>query len=461
MSGQDDERLSVNAFLSHRYKSPEVNLYFFDLFSGVGEIQFRIDEGNFKLSMTRLERMIRDADAFIGIYPYPAAGDVWPSVAELQTASQYFRLELDLAVRSRKPGIIFCDRRYRAVLRVPPGITQHRYDPQEIVSAGGNPAAARQLRAFRSFYETVRAFKAYQDLATDVGHETVGMMLPPPSQGYPADHVDALEALIADHGYRPLRFGWPPVADLEFLTKLRGLDWMVLEVSGSMDPTGVVAFLQGAFVPMLRLKRVAGPQDDNFPESPLERALFGAFEVGYVEDVVFWHDLDSLLEGVKASLAVMDAPGKLISTAAEATSYFRRAGQRKEHVFLSYSGEDTVQAQRIGAALRRRFGDVFDYLDGKSIPTGAEWQPEILDRLTASAVGVLLLSESYLRSPYCIEEAQQMIIQRLAGRMHIFPVRLDQAKPPDFLRTVQYRDVGEGSFEEIVREMDATLGPPV
>jgi TIR domain len=460
MPGDDDRWLSFNAFLSHRYKSPRVNLYFFDLFSGVGEVQFRIDEGDRRISMTRLQRMIRDADAFIGIYPYPVAEDTQPGVTELRAASRYFRLELDLAVRARKPAIVFCDRRYRSVLRIPPGVIYQHYDPQEVASAGGNPTAARQLRAVRSFCDTVRASKAYQDLVPDAARETIGIMLPPTAGGYPGDCVEALEEAIAQHGHQVLRFGWPPVLDLDFLTKLRALDWAVVDVAGAAS-SGLLAFLQGAFVPMLLLKRAAGPGAGTFPESPVEQALFGAFEnVGYVEDLLFWHDLDSLLEGVTSSLSVIDAPSKLVSTAAEATAYFRKAGQRKEHVFLSYAGEDVEQARTAGAALRERFGTVFDYQDGRSIPTGAEWQPEILDRLTTSAVGVLLLSDAYLRSSYCLEEAQQMNIQRLASRMHVFPVRLDGAEPPHFLRTIQYRDARQRSFAELVQEIDARLGPP-
>jgi hypothetical protein len=58
------------AFLSHRYKSPEVNEYFFDIFNAAAaNPQFSVDRGTIATSVTRLERLIRGADAFIGIYP--------------------------------------------------------------------------------------------------------------------------------------------------------------------------------------------------------------------------------------------------------------------------------------------------------------------------------------------------------------------------------------------------------
>ena len=73
---------AFKAFLSHRYKSPETNLFFFSLFAGKADIQFEVDAGveyrpvsagevvnQLPTNVTRIERMVRDANAFIGIYP--------------------------------------------------------------------------------------------------------------------------------------------------------------------------------------------------------------------------------------------------------------------------------------------------------------------------------------------------------------------------------------------------------
>src|SRR5262245_5356432 len=105
------DRPTIKIFLSHSYKAPEINLYFFDLFSEAAELQFEVDDGVLATSVTRLERAIRDADAFVGVYPFPGPASV-PSVDELRQASRYFRLELDIALRSRKPALVYCGRRY-------------------------------------------------------------------------------------------------------------------------------------------------------------------------------------------------------------------------------------------------------------------------------------------------------------------------------------------------------------
>src|ERR1700752_3308089 len=109
-SNRSSTPFSFKAFLSHRYKSPLENLYFFNLFGEIAEVQFEVDEGLSVVNVTRLERMIRDCDAFIGIYPFPGAWKDAQDRANLLKASQYFRLELDLAIRARKPAIIFYDR---------------------------------------------------------------------------------------------------------------------------------------------------------------------------------------------------------------------------------------------------------------------------------------------------------------------------------------------------------------
>ena len=62
--------IELKAFFSHRYKSSEVNLYFHKLFAEAAEVQFEVDVGPTPINVTRLERMVRDSDAFIGIYPF-------------------------------------------------------------------------------------------------------------------------------------------------------------------------------------------------------------------------------------------------------------------------------------------------------------------------------------------------------------------------------------------------------
>ncbi len=91
-----------DVFLSHRYSSPETNLYFYGTISSVMPVAFRVDRGITSTSTTRLERMIRDADGFVGVFPVPGDPLAVHDRASLLKISRYFRLELDMAIRSRK-----------------------------------------------------------------------------------------------------------------------------------------------------------------------------------------------------------------------------------------------------------------------------------------------------------------------------------------------------------------------
>jgi hypothetical protein len=103
--------LAFTAFLSHRYKSPAVNKFFFKIFNDIADIPFSVDKGDLPTTVTRLEKMMRQAHCFVGIYPVPFDGPQSVSREQLEDASEYFRLELALATRAAIPGIIFVDRR--------------------------------------------------------------------------------------------------------------------------------------------------------------------------------------------------------------------------------------------------------------------------------------------------------------------------------------------------------------
>ena len=87
--------------------------------------------GQLATCVTRLERMIRGCDAFIGIYPFPGDDVGAPPNADLLRESRYFRLELDLAIRSGKPAIVFFDRRYGHLLYSPAITRFYDFDTRE------------------------------------------------------------------------------------------------------------------------------------------------------------------------------------------------------------------------------------------------------------------------------------------------------------------------------------------
>ena len=60
------------------------------------------------------------------------------------------------------------------------------------------------------------------------------------------------------------------------------------------------------------------------------------------------------------------------------------------------AGDDEEQVRPFGDALRKRFGQVFDYRDGRSLRSGKPWGPQIEKELGDAGLAVVMLSPSYL-----------------------------------------------------------------
>jgi hypothetical protein len=450
--------LTLRAFLSHRYESPIVNTYFYEIFAEAAELQFDVDRAKGATNVTRLERMIRDTDAFVGIYPFePTEGDSRPSRQALVEASQYFRLELDLAARARTPGIVFIDRRYGPVLTPHPSMFVCTFDDQEIRSAGGSPNRPLFKSAFERFCENVDASMQYERTRPQTGQASaVALLLPPDPYG--AEEVERLTAAVVSRNLDVERLDWPPRLDGRLLGRLQSFDWVVTEV-GERGAPGMVAFLHGQGIPTLRLAwrqgvdvGAATPEAAS-PLSPLEESLYGAYEVGYRKDIVRWTTGEELEQQIDRRLTRILQESRRIGAVADARAYFQDAARRKETVFLSYSGQDQDRVAPIADALRRRFQSVFDYRDGgDSIEPGKPWMAEIFEKLERSGVGVLMLSQTYLQSGNCAHEARSLMAARDGGKIRIIPVKLGQEAldPPPWLTDIQYLRAWEHPSPEAI-----------
>lgn len=455
--------LALKVFLSHSYKASLVNLYFYKLFSQRAQLTFEVDVPKTTMNVTRLERMIRDADAFIGIYPFDTDDETAaPSRKELLEASRYFRFELDLAFRSRKPALVFYDRQYGDVFRGATGTTMLRFDSREVTSKGSSPSAIRFGRAFERFCETIDAAKQLSLLLDRSEASGVGILLPPDSngRGYGDAEREAIRNTLDQYGYADLRsIPWPPRLDLSCAALLRDIDWVIADL-GEPIAASFVGTLHGSFVPTMRLLRISSDQPMQFPE--LEDVLYHEVDVGYRKDILRWRDVESLQAGLAERLASLREQGRWISTADEADGYFREASLRKEPVFLSYAQADQDLASRLRIALQRSFKDVFDYRDGQSMEPGPSWLEQVSKRIANSAIGIALLSDSYFDSSYCRKEAELLEDAALANQLRFITIKLDKdqrlQKMPNWLGQNQYLRWWEYATEDhLVEKIRQTL----
>lgn len=434
---------TFKAFLSHRYKSPDVNQRFFEVLATYGNLQFEVDVGTKATNVTRLERFVRDADAFVGIYPFPSDDDARPDFEAAMQASRYFRLELDLAVRSRRPALVFVDGRYGTAITVPQTIREVRYDHREVRGIASDRQEAGLRAITRAFCEEVAAvMKLRADPAQPLVRDRVGILLPRgkgSTAGYSKRQVAQIEDRLTQMSLRPVPLDWRAVVDGGFMRELENLDWAIVDIGAAACSAGLPAFLHGHFIPQLRVMR-------NLPDvgqlrSPLETTLLAGFEVGYPKDIIRWRDGKTLDREFLQRLTTLYEPRKYIGTSDEARAYFSSAALRNEVVFLSYSGDERDLASGVAKALRRRFQQVFDYRDqGESIVPGRRWIEEVFDKLAASAIGVPLLSPSYFTSGNCTHEARQMMALADGGKLRVMPVKIKEGplELPSWMQDVQY-----------------------
>ena len=437
--------MEFKAFLSHRYRSPEVNLYFHELFTETAQIQFEVDIGSLPTNVTRLERMIREADAFIGIYPFQGDPRVTAKKTELQNASKYFRLECDLAVRSGKPALVLLDKRYASHFDLPPMVRSEYFDIQEVTGKGGKPNTAKFRRIFRDFCDELRAVMAVS-VARQRQFELlrVGIIVPtegPGNSKYSLGEISAIKETLIANGVKSIEeFPWPPIIHQRYMAQIETLDFVLIDIGYTAMKSGIVGYLHGRSIPTLRLNKTKSSRNQ-MKASKYFKSLFGGVEVGYPKDIVIWNDANVLKKELHQRLLVLNAPAERIGTPDHAEIYFRKASQRKEAVFLSYSGLDSELASKISKELKKRFQQVFDYKDGESITPGEPWMKEIFDKLSVATLGVPLVSSDYFESGNCEHEAFEMVAKRDEGGMSMIPLKLyndDRFPPPSWMRSRQY-----------------------
>lgn len=132
--------------------------------------------------------------------------------------------------------------------------------------------------------------------------------------------------------------------------------------------------------------------------------------------VVF--SVTSLLDGV-------DIPG-VRRPSEQAIPFHREFLRERDSVtlFISYSHKDELYRDELRAALTayERRGDVTPW-DDTCIRPGQKWEQEILDKLERADIVVLLLSNDFIRSDYCMLKEMERALERdAAGQNAVVPV---------------------------------------
>ncbi|MFA6561222.1 MAG: COR domain-containing protein [Verrucomicrobiia bacterium] len=210
-----------------------------------------------------------------------------------------------------------------------------------------------------------------------------------------------------------------------------------------------------------------------FPDSHVKHELLLKYERARRETIAVEVGDELRDVSVKKLLDGVDLPGAPRRKDVEQLTLFQqdRRGQRKRHsLFISYSHKDELFRDELRGALTayERKGEITAW-DDTRIEPGQKWEAEILGKLEEAAIIVLLLSNDFIRSDYCMQKEMKRALERdAAGECAIVPIvvracpftKLDlgriQAIQPNGKPIKQHKD-RDAAWLEVSKQLDRVI----
>jgi hypothetical protein len=102
------------------------------------------------------------------------------------------------------------------------------------------------------------------------------------------------------------------------------------------------------------------------------------------------------------------------------------------YAFISYQTDDKKVARHIKEILLEV--GIKSFLAHEDITVSEEWRLKILEEIGKADIFICLLSRSYLKSPWCIQETG---IAAFRDKMTVIPLSLDGTVPQGFIANIQ------------------------
>ena len=147
---------------------------------------------------------------------------------------------------------------------------------RKCLPAQPHPVQRASHVTFTNFCEEIEASLAFNRAKPNSERAPkVGLLLSKSDDahlGYEAGHVDIIESALRVRN-DVIRFAWPPVLDRNFFATLADLDWIVTDVGDDPFCAAIAAYVHGAFIPTMRLKRLPEGDDTDPPRPSSEPCL--------------------------------------------------------------------------------------------------------------------------------------------------------------------------------------------
>jgi formylglycine-generating enzyme required for sulfatase activity len=136
--------------------------------------------------------------------------------------------------------------------------------------------------------------------------------------------------------------------------------------------------------------------------------------------------------------------------------------ENKPRIFLCHAKEDKPRVKELYHRLKA--AGYHPWLDEEDILPGADWELEIRRAIRGSVLFLACLSQGSINRKGYVHKEIGMALDELdkmpEGKIYLIPVRLEECRVPDRLRSRQWVDLfAPGGFERLKRALDSELGP--
>ncbi len=432
----------IFAYLSHSYHPEDraINMAIWRKLNAL-DVAFVVDppSPDRPMDVTFLERMMRRSDCFVAIVPDRSRASDAPPASP--TWSPYQEFECRLAIRANKPRLIVVEdgielgplsegqsTRWfrRAPLELDPELDKDiQQFVDEAMTRESKSGTMPKMGILRWTPADARWERLTGALRRRVGKEV-------------ADFVE-----VSDE-----------TRDHDLLNDARKLTVLVADINPAITPPHVLGLLHGAAIPIFRTCAVESDQDDE----KLERALrlrvddaegpgtddgeaglpapsvrlpllFRGYRVDRgMRPIQFWRedDTDKAVEAIARLTKEYRDRERRLETQENADDYFLKL--RGNRIFISTSSELSAWTTPLKEALQTAGMPAFHY-KVPDIEIGAEWMPELRQRIADADLFLAFLSPGYWASPVCLDE-MALAIERWERHQLIIIVGTPAARPP-------------------------------
>jgi V8-like Glu-specific endopeptidase len=424
--------------LSHSYRGgdAELNRKLWSVFAD-NDFSFLVDARSDYFSLLYLETMMRRSHCFVAVVP---------ARTEPPGYSRYIKFECDMARLARKPRFVVRSADASAsAFSILSRDMEQEFDRS--VPDNSLPELERKVGDFRS-----RVAARGMQVVSRSHH--LGVLLAS-GQIKPASFDELSERLRevgGKHNYEVDVLD-PERLDYGRLASLDRYDLLVIDVSGRYVPEDLFAFAHSRLIPSIKLVPLMENEFPNTVKLPLVSAKLRATAT---DPMLYWRNPEELLLAVDRELKELERlyateDRQHAKTTDDAARYFGSLGRARLRVFLSNASEDGELALTVAEALDARYIDHFHYKDPRELRAGVDWRLQLAREVSQECgIFVMLVSEHYWSSTFCVQEFEAAKSRYTRGEMVILPFQIGPARV-DRLEGINSPDMTQRRYRDFDR----------